>query len=131
MGPHLLQKWLPVTGRLQFVQRQYQRFVLFCLLNPPRGHRRLQQRSERVLQPSLQQHQSSVLSDRGGGARTGLMSKAMAMETATSEVLGKCMISESAYVSLFLFVRAASVWYCACRRSATVRLIVHRPADSK
>lgn len=38
------------------------------------------------------------------------MSKAMAMaETATSEVLGKCMINESAYVCFFRFGKG-----CCC-----------------
>lgn len=72
----------------------------------------LQQRSERVLQPSLQQHQSSVPWRRPRRAETVLVIVATAMKVAaTSEVLGKCMIDEIVYVCVFLFVGTVCVWH--------------------
>lgn len=109
-----LVKWwrLPVTGRLQYVKSQDEHLAFIRGPGAPWEHTHLQQRSERVLQPSLQQHQSSVPLRRPRWAKTGLISVAKAMAVAaTSEVLGKCMITEIAYTCVFLFLRTMRVWH--------------------
>lgn len=66
------------------------------------GHVQLQQRSERVLQSSLQQHQSPVMLDSVCCSKKGFIGRAMAMaKSATSEKIARCMISESAYAVCF------------------------------